>query len=234
MGAPATLRLVGWNDANTWTKEEGVIVNENPAKPVWRVEDGEPETVSIEYIFEGWEARRSARRVVEHASQRTLVLWGTGKNYENTVSGGKVFFVGRAGAPIIINGPQKMWGFHVNVEGRMYQPNILNNGGTMWILGLKAEKDRTIIHTKNGGRTELCGTLVYKNSHRLPDYPPAFIIEDSDASLCYVAIGKDYSIQVRETRGSETRELKVEDVPGKGNVPLYVGRGRPVAGADGP
>ena len=187
-------------------------------KPVWRIEDGEGEAVMLQLLADSY---GDAGWGVEHATRRTLILWAAGGSYRNTVTGGKVFFVDAGPFPgSEIVGPQQAWAWHANTESYVDDPHILNNGATLWILGLKTEKDRTIIKTTRGGRTELIGGLLYKNRERIGP-APAFISEDSSVSLSYAVTGLPYQVQVRETRDGRTRELPQSEV-GR-TMPLYVG-----------
>ena len=108
---------------------------------------------------------------VQHASTRTLVLHGG--SYINTVPGGKVFIEDTTAVPLVFN-HQQVWIRQMNTESYQYNPHIVNRGSDVWILGLKTEKDRTIIGTYEGGRTEVFGALLYKNRERIGP-APAFI-----------------------------------------------------------
>lgn len=74
--------------------------------------------------------------------------------------------------------------------------------GLLWFLGTKTEKDRTIIGTTGGGKTELLGGLLYKNRQRIGP-APAFTSDNSSVSLVYkvVTYGHSYQVHVREARG---------------------------------
>jgi len=217
--------------APTWFRSEGFtrdkLVSYKPLKietapnkkPVWRIEDGESDTVMLEFLADSY---GSAEWAVEHASKRTLILWAEGGQYRNTVTGGKVFFLdGGPGPGTVLNGPQKAWAWHTNTESYTHNPHILNNGATLWILGIKTEKDRTIVRTTNGGYTEIIGGLLYKNRERIGP-APAFVNEGANVSLSYKVTGQVYPVHVLETRGGETRELPSKTTHGR-RVPLYVG-----------
>lgn len=105
---------------------------------------------------------------VQHASRRTLVL--RGGSYMNTVSGGKVFIEDTTAVPLMFD-HQQVWIRQMNTESYQHNPHIVNHGSDVWILGLKTEKDRTIIGTYQGGRTEVLGALLYKNRERIGPAP---------------------------------------------------------------
>lgn len=137
---------------------------------------------------------------------------------------------------------QKVWARQFNVEG--FKTKIVNDGASLWILGLKTERASTAIDTRRGGMTELLGGFLYPTNEGFLDMPghpapdrdmPAFINRGSKVSLSYAvnvynqAHGA-YSILLEETRGGRTRKLRNGDVPGRFGgalVPLYVGREPP-------
>jgi len=218
-GAPTRFRSQGFT-RDKLTSYKPLKIEKAPSKkPLWRIEDGESEVVMLEFLGDSY---GSAGWGVEHASRRTLILWAAGGQYRNTVTGGKVFFIdGGPGPGTVINGPQQAWAWHTNTESYTHNPHILNNGATLWILGIKTEKDRTIVRTINGGFTEVLGGLLYKNRERIGP-APAFINEDSHVSLSYKVTGRRYQVHVRERRGGETRELPPTMTFGR-RMPLYVG-----------
>ena len=61
--------------------------------------------------------------------------------------------------------------------------NILNQGGQVWILGLKSEGAHTVLTTTDGGRTELLGAMLapQEGTHGTP----AFLAVDSEQSVSY-------------------------------------------------
>ncbi|MGB2820922.1 MAG: glycosyl hydrolase family 28-related protein, partial [Phycisphaerae bacterium] len=124
-------------------------------KPVFRIEDGEPDTVYFEFINDVY---GSAGWHFEHASKRTLVCRSASGTYRNTATGGKAFFLDAGpGSGCVIKGPQRVWAWQVNTESYTHNPHILNDAGTLFICGYKIEKDRTNVGTINGGWTEVLG-----------------------------------------------------------------------------
>ncbi|OLP20483.1 hypothetical protein BST81_00285 [Leptolyngbya sp. 'hensonii'] len=193
------------------------MIFDTPGQPGFKVEDGKYDAVAID--IDSTYGDRS-RYWIEHASQRTLVL-GNG-SYINTVPGGKVFMEDASSVPLIFN-RQQVWLRQINPESYDHNPSIVNNGGRLWVLGLKTEKDRTAIGTYQGGQTEVLGGLLYKNRERVGP-APAFISEDSAISLIYRNKGVPYQVQVQETRQGARREFLFRDLPASdGRMPLYVG-----------
>ncbi|MEX1015477.1 MAG: glycoside hydrolase family 55 protein [Phycisphaeraceae bacterium] len=220
-GAGTLFRSRGFEDDHGFDGNTNTVTPfEGEQKPVFRIEDGEADVVMIklfrdEYGDAGW--------TYEHASDRTLVLWGARGNYRNTVEGGKAFMLDTGlEAGSVVTGDQSVWAWHVNPETYTHQPQILNDGGRLWVLGIKTEKDRTIIGTRHGGRTEAIGGLLYKNRERVGPMPAFMVDEASDVSLSYKVTGVRYQVHVHETRHGETRELPTGSTFGR-RVPLFVG-----------
>ncbi|MEM7680998.1 MAG: glycosyl hydrolase family 28-related protein [Planctomycetota bacterium] len=86
---------------------------------------------------------------------------------------------------------------------------ILVDGANVWILGLKTEKQGTVVKTVNGGNTELLG--VYRNGPGPSDSDnPAFVTEESALSVAGFSIRPNndgYDLFARETRGGVTQDV---------------------------
>jgi Pectate lyase superfamily protein len=187
-----------------------------PGKPAFMIKDGKYDALAVD-IDSNYGNQSSYW--IEHASKRTLVL-GSG-SYMNTVPGGKVFVEDIVAVPLIFD-RQKVWMRQINTESYDHNPHIINKGGDLWILGLKTEKDRTIIGTYDGGRTEVLGGLLYKNQERIGP-APAFICDHCQMSLIYRNKGIAYQTQVLEKQKGVTKEFSVQELPASnGRMPLYV------------
>lgn len=126
---------------------------------------------------------------------------------------------------------QKIWARQFDPEG--FGPKLLNEGADLWILGIKSENPGPVLKATRSSRTEILGGIL------LPCDPvdkadPAFILEDSRASLTYafrnanMQPGEWYVEQIRDRRGRLTRSLTWDSViTPKGSpqrhlhVPLY-------------
>ncbi len=78
--------------------------------------------------------------------------------------------------------------------------HVLNDGGTLWILGLKTETVRA----------------------NLPD--PMFVIDNAQAALSFSEVcdtEQPFETIVRETQGGETREMKKTAPEWGGHFTLY-------------
>ncbi|MDY7023577.1 MAG: glycoside hydrolase family 55 protein, partial [Cyanobacteriota bacterium] len=134
------------------------IFSRDSIHPIFRFEDGEEPIVIIE---------RMEGLSIEHNARRTLVAkHALLEFYRNTRKGtGNVFLEDIVAEQVRIRG-QKAWVRSLNVEGRPpsdTEPKILNDGGQLWILGLKTERTGTIIETKNNGATVVQGGFIYIN-----------------------------------------------------------------------
>ncbi len=191
----------------------------------WILEDGKAPVVVFERIDSPG---------IEQASSRTLVVKSgqvrvTGKPgakgdvfLEDVVSGGYEFH------------GQNVWARQINPENLGVK--ILNDGGNLWILGLKTERGGSLIHTKNGGKTQVDGGFNYSTTKEKMD--PMFVNEDSSVSLVMGETNNNkhpYQTIIKETRKGETRYLNKPDAPSRATgamLPLYVGYQK--SGTDAP
>lgn len=171
--------------------------------------------------------------IVHDSSTRTLVLSsmtlavsGGSASYSNTSNAtGNLFFEDVVGSPLTFN-KQKVWARQLNVENATKK--IVNNGGTLWILGLKTERGSTIVDTRAGGKTEVAGAFIYSTSDP-KGTTPMFTNDQSSLSVTSSECnynGNFYNILVREMRTQTTRTLNRGNIPQRCNgsvLPLYVG-----------
>lgn len=113
---------------------------------------------------------------------------------------------------------QRVWARQLNTENQ--GTHLMNDNATVWILGYKTERGGTLIHTTNGGRTELFGTFSYTTT--AGKLAPMFITEDASAfvyfnEVCYT--GDPFATLVRETRKGVTRTVE----RGQGGIAPYIG-----------
>jgi hypothetical protein len=188
-----------------------------------KVADGSASTVFIDRMDLIYQSLN-----IEHATQRTLVFSGItlGKGrFTCQPEAGDLFLEDVCGGPWCFT-RQNVWARQLNPESHVTK--IVNDGGRLWILGLKTERGGTLIETRNGGQTEVFGGFCYANTG--DEKPPMFI---NDRSSLSVSIGEmvirqqPFRTVVVETQGAETRRLTMDDLPDRGGgsmVPLYVGR----------
>jgi Pectate lyase superfamily protein len=153
---------------------------------------------------------------VEHRGQRSVAL----KNiflYEYTAlpGAGDVYAEDAQMDGFTVQSSQRFWGRQVNNEQRE-RTKIVNDGGVLWILGMKTEGQQTVIDAR-GGQTEYLGGLLYPATDAMPPGEIAFkLTNDARASLLYsniVYTTRNYDVQVQETRGGETKRLETKVAP---------------------
>jgi len=190
---------------------EGRFFTEGEA--VWKLVDGKhprglPDATAV--IIERCSNRSGGHDIeLRHESKRTLIVSSViGFTVEGHGSGDTFLddFCGR----LNLNAPgQSAWCRQLNTEhtGTMCR----NNGGKLWILGMKTEKIGTIIATVNGGITDVAGAFIYSNQG-WDDTVPAFLIENSTVTLAGINERnfnqRPVSFWARETQQGETRELR--------------------------
>jgi hypothetical protein len=164
---------------------------------------------------------------IEHASKRTLVVssvtLGNG-DFLTRPESGDLFLEDVCGTGWRFKN-QNVWARQLNPEGN--ETKIVNDGGTLWILGLKSEGDGTLVESKGGAKTEVVGGFAYANSGR--PKKPMFISNESSLSLTigeFVIRSAPFLELVIETRNGVTKTLRHGETPGRGGgslIPLYVG-----------
>ena len=170
-------------------------------KPVFRFEDGAEPVVAVEEMITDFSS--GPYWFMEHAAKRALVLRRLGINFQGAHayhgSGtGPVFLEDVVGRWFRFKG-QSVWARQFNPEGD--GTHILNDGGTMWILGLKTEGGGTLVETRNGGKTEVLGGFSYSVGR--VDDSPMFLVDNAMASVSFAEVcfsGKPFSVIAREVR----------------------------------
>lgn len=209
--------------------------------PVFIVEAGAAPIVMIERVGSFWDlsAPTFPGALVDHASSRTLVIRHGGGGVRTLPGSGPVFLEDVGARRIELNGG-RVWARQLNLESQDVETEyVLNNGGQLWILGMKTEGPNTVIRTLTAGKSELLGGFIF------PELPPvagtpAFDSVNASQSLVYLSQayvsspGADYDIQVREKRGPQTRTLSKSQTLPRANgsmVPLFVGYQHKAPGA---
>ena len=210
-------------------------------KSAFRVVGESDVPLIVEDVF-AWERFYGHFRFIEHASKRTLILSDlhiqTAALYFNSEQGGKVFIencactVGgdmyRAVCPFEFVG-QTVYARNMNPERADCE--IINDHGTLWFMGFKAEGYGTTVKTVNGGVTEILGGVASMGENK--DLP-VVVNENSDVSAILSTNGywpeHIFPYAVKEVRGGETRFIGYGELPKRllncFRLPLYSGRGR--------
>lgn len=201
----------------------GRIVVDDGASEVVVLERFDPLYASIELI---------------HAAPRTLVYRNScGMNLQTRPGAGDLFLVDvapehpwpdRGDIPAILRiDHSAVWARQFNPEGNQGL-KILNQGGTLWALGVKTEGDSTCLKTTAGGRSEVLGAFIYANSGRPKQ--PLFVTEDADLTVTYcesVLRAASFTNVLVEVRGGTTNILATNKLlrrGGGGMAPLLVSR----------
>ncbi|MGL4395310.1 MAG: glycoside hydrolase family 55 protein [Hyphomicrobium sp.] len=137
--------------------------------PVFRFEDGREHAVVIEQFETDYGP--ASGTFLEHASGRTLVLREAAVNFTQsapaytTAAGGSgdVFFEDVTLNPVQIT-RQSAWFRQFNAEGSG-ATHLINDGGEVFVLGMKTEGVAGIAETRNGGKTEILGALLASSDH---------------------------------------------------------------------
>lgn len=203
-------------------------------------ESGEP--LLIEDLF-SFEMNYGDHYLVEHASPRTLILRDIHSQscaaYINTGGGGNVFIenvISTTGIfddtwqqPCFVFKNQKAWCRQIDPE---YTPDkIINDGGELFVMGFKTEGEGVAFTTRNGGKTEILGGILYFGAN---NEIPAVLNDESDVSVTASTTGTTsrhlFKIAVKEILGGEIREAGHERFPIRFReqyaIPLYAGRRR--------
>lgn len=163
------VRLFGMRNALT----AGKALGERPAL----IFDGKQKAVSVERLHVP---------SAEHASAVDLLVSCGGVGKLTARKGCGRLFVEDFLDPLRVNEHQRVWARHLNVE--VQKPNVLNDGGLLWVLGFKTEGGSTNVVNRNGGRTEVLGGLIYVTERPAKDVP-MFENEGGDLSLVHQVSG---------------------------------------------
>lgn len=210
------LESPGAVDDNNGAAFDAQVGKDIPSKIV--IENGDAPVVVIERLNAIY-----GELVIENRSPRTLVMSSMLLVGAAAMPGaGDLFLEDIAMAYLDING-QNVWARQLNME-RSYgatetnpRPNVRQNGGSLWIHGLKTEQNRGKVVVKNGKLQVSAFILANRGSNP----QPMFELTDSDAAISVAeAVLRDapYGIIVRETRDGETKDYTHEMAPkfGKG------------------
>ncbi len=202
--------------------------------------DGESDTpVIMEDLF-AWEKLYGYMSLIDHASRRTLIVSDVHAQaasiYFNSVEGGKVFFenagdtiggIPGAGArkeklpfeenfrydrniPCFHFKNQTVYCRQINPERSLHE--IINDGGSLWILGFKTEEEGTAFETKNGGKTEVLGGVhVCGQNSEIP-----LIINDNSSVAVFSAASMPtgrFPNTILEIRGDRHIMIKQSELP---------------------
>jgi hypothetical protein len=183
-----------------------------------RLADGSAPAAVIERL----QVNYGSNVTIVHDSPRTLVISAvTGLGHRSTPNGrgAQVFFDDWVGPPLVFSNDQRIFARQLNQEHDAQADDrvlakVVNDGAVLWILGMKTERGGTVILTRNGGVTELLGAYLLATGP--PKTDPAFINDNSHVAL--LGVGQQtfndnpFRRWIQERRGTDTRELRPEDM----------------------
>jgi hypothetical protein len=178
-------------------------------KPDFIVADGEVPVVVIENMA-------PINGGVEINTNRTVVLKSVETGRLACKNKGKLFLEDFCGGNLRFIPGQQVWARQLNVENE--GTHVLNDGASLWIHGYKTERGGVLIHTKNGGKTEVFGTFSYTTT--APALGPMFLTEDASVFAFFneVTFGQPFVTLIKETRGGETKTIP----RGQGSTTPYI------------
>ncbi|MCX7044801.1 MAG: glycosyl hydrolase family 28-related protein [Candidatus Sumerlaeota bacterium] len=207
-------------------------------------ESPEPTLVVERFACWFWD-NKAGLNFINNPTQRTLVLReisdvdDTSDQHPNgkgtIISGPGELFVEDVTGRFHLQPGARAWMRYINPETNQDHRNtqieaqwhLRNDGGHLWILGLKTEGPGPVVITRNGGRTELLGGLMYSSGGARTQDQPAFIFEDSQGSVSITEANfsnNAYKSLVVVTKKGETAiELKPGQALGipRGMIPFW-------------
>ncbi len=182
--------------------EASIRVRGLGSKAAFPLVDGKEPVVVLERLA----AESNVSPLIEQASSRRLVISSCSNVAFLGTGRGDLFLEDvSSGTEWILNG-LKVWARQWDIERD--GAKIVNNGGTLWVMGLTATQPGTIIKTLGGGKTELMGALAVASGGTKSD--PMFSIQESSASLICSELafrGNPFRVIIDETRGGIPRAL---------------------------
>jgi len=217
VGMMSTIRAVA-NRSPEFAREVGFFAVNAGAKPL----------IIEKLAFDN--SNSGAQVAVSVSGKRQVVLRdvvGAGvTTLKREKTGGEVFLENTCCGKIDIAGKAGVWARQLNTEGG--GTRIINDGAPLWVLGVKTERNCTILENKNGANSEIIGGLIYMVQPS--ENPlPAFINENSRFRAAYVeeAFNKKavYQTHLRDIKNGDEREVSAETLPKRGLgriVPMLV------------
>lgn len=197
--------------------------------PLFKIEAGTADVTLDHFRLGAYNPHPAASAIfVQQDSGRPVVLrdsliggQATTIAYQNTSRGtGTLFVENVAGQPWQILFPQSVFARQINPEGNTTK--ITNQGGKLWILGLKTEGTGTNIETEEGGSAEVLGGLIYP-VWKAPADSASFVVKDSRASFIYAvssykpaAAGGNFAFQVKEIQHGTEKSIPSTSLPSRG------------------
>lgn len=187
----------------TISAAKGVAVD-----PYIRYDGGEADAVMVEHIklhsprVEG--GMKASGRVIEHNCGKALVVRHCESGYRNTAKGvGDAFFEDNMLGHPRIHHPQNVWAWQLNSEFGD-EPQFINNGGNVWILGMKTEGNTELV-VNNKGVMEVYA--LYDMTTSQPKDTTAMVVNNEGRLAASFADGgqKFHKTKISETLNGQTK-----------------------------
>lgn len=195
-----------------------------------RVGEGSEPVVWVE----GLEIVNTLEDFLDQASSRRLVVKSC-MNLRMRFSGrGDVFLEDVSSRNRWLIPGNRVWArqWFVDAEG----DKVVNEGGTLWALGLTTIRPGTAVRTERGGKTEILGGAFIATGH----FKEAPMLEINEGSASFVGSempggGSPYQIPMIETRDGKTVRVSIRDTSGVKLASQIGGVALPLySGFDGP
>lgn len=199
----------------------GVFAPESPVATLATIEDGPGTplffndlTFSITSLYFHY--------ALHHASARDVVLTNTKNSFTNARGAGALYAANVGGAPWIFGYPQRAWMRQFNPE-TFRGINILNNGGDLWIHGLKSERTTTAIQAVGGSRTEVHGAFHLGQWPGADDVPVYHVIDSAFSATFRTrgSGGNSFAVTVSEQRNGYVDTLTNSALPASALLTCY-------------
>ncbi len=181
-------------------------------KPNFVIEDGDAKGVTIEHFAD-------VNGGIEVNTTRPVVLRSLGVKKVTFSKPADVFLEDVVTNDLTVVKGQRVWARQLNIENE--GTHLTNDGGKVWALGYKTERGGTLLHTKNGGSSEVFGNFSYTTT--AGKLAPMFRTADASVfavfhEVCYS--GDPFTVLVDEKQGQTSRSVKAGD----GGLSPYVSR----------
>ncbi len=213
-------------------------------RPLIRIDPTDHGAVHFEHLF--FNAQYPGEVIFENNTPADVVIrhcagWvganGHRRSYHNTDRATGRLFVEDVFLPGWHIRGQSTWARQFNPEnldGDGVAPQVLNDGGRLWILGFKTEGPAPFIVTRGGGITELLGAYNYLSATHAPAVPSGavpYVVDHATASLTFTTENfrdSDYRIYVRHRNEDRVREWAAGDLPPRDGRPTDRSRVAPL------
>lgn len=201
-------------------------LEKQPEKPIFVFENGTHPTVVLERLR--FTFNRFPNVALLHRADRDLVVASFSELHTPRHEGKGILFMEDTVGPYVYVGPgSTLYARQLNIEGGDFK--LDNDGGTVWVLGLKTECRSPVARNRKGGVTEIIGGHLYKCVKQGVDEISFVVDEGGQMSLAGVAEycwSPEFATKnlVQETRDGVTRLLTIDQAPTHGNaglIPLF-------------